>query len=910
MFGELTSAVGHLLGWSEPEAAVADNDSSPATSPAAQTNGQQHDDAQKIHGELSPSDDATSSTMEADLEVAALQVPAAVAESRSEQDEPSAQRPVTPTRNNSTRQSSIPLPTPPHTREGSLSFHNALSPSSAHARTPSRASISPRPSGHHRRTSSASMSSAMTDQMHASWANSFSDDPLQFLHAAGFAPSSSDLARPGPVSRLSSNASATSGAPTLTSSTSFMGEDSFSSGVSSAIHDAARITDWDTVKHLCEENPDAAKFVGKDRWTALHHACSRRCPREDVVEALIRAYPDALLLEVEKGWYPLHFACRFKAPLEVIRLLVHMHPGMGLLTVQKLDRQGRTPLYYAVRYDAPAGVVGTLLDVDPSVVLEEDQNADSPIGLIWDQWAEKLEGKRTLQRIHGSASTNESTQDRAIRVAKRLQSQTKVLERWNNVNIFLKAAFGFPVGDKSSKTTDVDEGNRVGAFLSETKAPDGRTWRILHAAAAIKCHISLFQLACTLHPDQALEFDENDLRGPSNFSGGWNSAKHMTALHLAASSQANGEGGRHVLETLLLMHPQAVEAKDGKGALPLHRLAGNRAKSHWIQDGVEAIYEAYTNAIRAVDSEGRLPLHRAATAIIPQGEATDETVTNRSVLCRLLDLHPDASAHSDSFGRLPLHLAAQNSSSWDIQLQNLLDQFPQAVRSRTGVKLGNLLPLHMAASNPAAELSLIQKLVDSHPRAASQASREGKLPLHYACETGLSWNAVSVILEAHSNAIRLPEQNSNGLNALQMAASCKRSDKELLVNLLALHPESASISNNKGRYALHLACIAGKSWDDGLSDLFDAFPDSVSIADAFGLLPFYIVCFRYCKPMTGHNGDLFDCSTRYEDRKQHRRCSTSSTTTELLPKEQANEEEEARQVGILFELLKANPTVL
>jgi hypothetical protein len=58
-------------------------------------------------------------------------------------------------------------------------------------------------------------------------------------------------------------------------------------GVSSVIHDAARITSWSTVKEVCQKDPEAARFIGRDRRTALHYACNRRCPYADVVEALI-----------------------------------------------------------------------------------------------------------------------------------------------------------------------------------------------------------------------------------------------------------------------------------------------------------------------------------------------------------------------------------------------------------------------------------------------------------------------------------------------------------------------------------------------------------------------------------------------------------------------------------------------
>lgn len=838
------------------------------------------------------------------------------------------------------REDSLPDPLPSLPRDESLSvrtgsYDAGLEAHSAHAyvgrtsRTPppNRSSSHHHYPHHHRRTSSntetsySNISFATADQLHASWTNATPDpdDPLSFLATAGFTGIDNSLGgnRPLPVSRLSSNASTTSG-PTLVSSNSFIGDDSFNStGLCSAIHDAARITNWETVKQLCAQDPEAAKFVGKDGWTALHHACNRRCPKPDVVEALIRANPDALLLEEEKGWYPLHYACRFKAPKEVIRLIVRLFPEKGKRAVQKQDRQGRTPLYYAVRYDAPAGVVGVLLNVDASVVLEEDQNADSPLGLVWDAWAEKLEGKRTLQRIYGITKDEETDQERAVRVQKRLDCQSKVMDRWNNVNMFLKAAFGFSVDDEcnSEERNDGDsnkERKKILAPVSFQMSTANRKWRILHATAAIKCHASLFHLACALHPEQASEFDENDLQGPANIRGGWQTATHLSGLHLAASSLAHGDTGKAVIQRLVQLNPSAAKVKDSTGSLPLHRIAENKSKSHWIRDGALEIFEANTAAVRVPDSDGRLPLHRAATAIVPQGEATNETMVARSNACNLLQIYPDASAHSDHFGRLPFHLAVEYGTSWDIQLQLLHDQFPQAVRSRTGVKLGNMLPLHMASSNSSAEPSLIKKLVELHPRAAFQAHRGGKLPLHFACELGLSWESVGAIHGANPDAVRLAEQNSRGWNALHMAAASKRANRELIDNLLQLNLEAAQVADSRGRYPLHLACMSGKSWDGGLSDLFVANPDAIGAADGMGILPFHIACFRCCGPSSSWTSDENTNSlvSSTEALPKHHRRHSSRVSIEAMQREQAKETEAATQIDVLFHLLRADPTVI
>ena len=158
---------------------------------------------------------------------------------------------------------------------------------------------------------------------------------------------------------------------------------SFSSdpnAVTSLIHEAARITNWDRVHSLSLSHPTSARYVGPDRWTALHHACSRRCPHPYVVEALFRAHPAALLCLDEKQWTPLTHAARFKAPRDVVRLLLHDHPDMGRVAASRRCSRGRSPLFYAIRYDAPEGVVELLLEANPEAVLEPDRDGVTPLG--------------------------------------------------------------------------------------------------------------------------------------------------------------------------------------------------------------------------------------------------------------------------------------------------------------------------------------------------------------------------------------------------------------------------------------------------------------------------------------------------------------------------------------------------
>lgn len=825
-----------------------------------------------------------------------------------------------------------------HRRDGSLdSFVNLLGPQLVAPQANPNEGSSPHPYGNGSHILSVSSSTK------AVWgSSSVMDESFYSMDFIGGASLSSSLA-----------ASASSGFAGLPHRRGSMGDESLasnshhSSAISSEIHDAARILNWQTVADLCQKIPEAAGYIGTDGWTALHHACNRRCPYPKVVESLIKAYPDALLIAEEKGWLPLHYACRFKAPKDVVKLLLHMHPEKGKVGVSRPDRKGRSPLYYAVRYDAPSGVVGLLIDMDASAVLEEDQNADSPLALVWDDWAEKLDGKRTLQKIlwgdeegnldintaasstgtksfetksfeiinplhHNATGTTtakvsmDDRIERAKEVRKRLERQTKVLEMWKKVNIFLKAAFGFPLNEdwELEETTRLEEEEK-----KDTQEED-RKWRVLHAISAIKCHHTLFLLAMSLHPEQAFDLDRNDLRRIDNIYNNSrdgnqsNPPSNLTALHLAASSHAGGDSGRMVVNQLMSLNPGAVKVVDTEGSTPLHRIVENKFKSEWDGDAVEDIYASNTHAISIADVNGRLPLHRAAIAIayFPRKLGVD-VVVSRSVICRLLEEHNDAASTPDNFGCLPLHLLAQNGSEWDAQVQAVYDANPSAVQVRTGVKFGNRLPLHLAAANANAEVSLIGKLLEYNPRAASQADRKGLYPMHLACQSGLSWTGcVQSIHESFPGAVEQAEQNKRGWHALHMAASSEHSDGELLSKLIELYPQAAAKKDADDRYPLHLACKTDKDWEDGLSCLFDANAHAIQRPDKEGMLPLHIVAFRYCsKPPSLFSPKVTDIRSR-----------RLSRNSEALEKERLTEKEkkEARELTNIFEMLKADPTVL
>lgn len=707
--------------------------------------------------------------------------------------------------------------------------------------------------------------------------------------------------------------------------------------VSSVIHDAARITNWRSVRALCATHPHCARYTGQDRWTALHHACSRRCPDADVIEALLRAYPDALLQLDEKGFLPLHHACRHKAPKEVVRLLLFLFPEKGVSAASRRCNRGRTSLHYAIRYDAPPGVMEMLVEAEPRAVLEEDRDGVSPLGLVWDKYATSFEGKRTLHPFlkHFETVLDTESSPHAARVGitqfkeekeifQKLPSDEKLRKKWDKANTLLRAAFHFPI-------TDGNDTKPSGS--SDAKK---RKWRILHATSATKCHLTLFQLACVLHTEQAFEIDEGDLFGFGGSAAPVAVKSGKTALHFAAASPFAGRDAKTIISILLALNKEAATKPDAVDeSLPLHIISDNERKAHWAHDGVKDIYLANTSAVGSRDRKGRTPLHRAssivsqrAIAVSIGNVAAPGAGDTGSIIQHLVQLHPRAASIADNTNRLPLHYMAEHGEGWNGDIEAVLEAHRPALRSRVGAQAFNRLPLHMAAASTDAKASLVAGLVKANPRAASQADARGKLPLQIACESGRSWEAgIDAIFAAYEPAVREREDNDRGWLALHMAASSPNAATGLISKLCEVSPEAAGVTDRSNRYPLHVACAAGKAWVGNLEAIFRANPTAAFEADQFGLYPFHVAAMSFAVPPNSSPTPLRTFTpmaprpTALGRRAVSAIVESKRGSASLLPRpEPLNQKSEERgtssshdavmKIDVLFHLLQTEPNVL
>jgi ankyrin repeat protein len=700
-----------------------------------------------------------------------------------------------------------------------------------------------------------------------------------------------------------------------------------------ALHDAARITDWPSVLSLSQSHPESAKYVGKEGWNALHHACDRRCPHVDVMESLLTAYPGALVQTNDKGWTPLHRACRNKTPRDVVKLLLRKYPDLGKRAATMRCNDGRSALHYALLYDAPDGVVDLLLQADPGAVLDEDRDRVTPLGTVWDKYANSFEGKRMLQILRpfeaegwesggitdnahegelAPRSDKEAAEKRVREVMEKDQPAFKSLQTsWKTANTLLRAYFRFPLQEGK-----LDEDSKP----SSEPTPPRRKWRVFHATCAIKCHPKLVLMARALHPEEALEVDENDLFRAGHDVNPFpnpqsNQMSNRTALHFAAMSPLSGREGRNVIKLLLKLNPHAARQVDGYGSLPLHLICQNVQKMQWASFGPKDVYEAYTEASTVRDGTGRTPLNCIASSVgqykhsssaRPSSIQTQNAggpvagvAADESVIQNLVEANSIAASMPDNSGRLPLHYIAEGAEEWTPDVTSILTAHPAAAQTRAGPSTSNQLPLHMAASSPDARPSLIMNLVLANPRAASIMDGVGRLPLHLSVDSGrTTWDrGIESIFSAFTPAISAPEGSPRRWTVLHTAAASHSAGRELIEHIISLAENLASIPDGDGKYPLHLACATNKSWGTGgVQAIFDADPSVGLSEDSNRLLPFHIAALRSCmapnKTLSDRDGDDYQ----------------NETTNTTAQNDAFNDDLESLEV--LFNLLTAQPSIV
>eukprot|EP00559_Dactyliosolen_fragilissimus_P008047 CAMPEP_0184870038 /NCGR_PEP_ID=MMETSP0580-20130426/36248_1 /TAXON_ID=1118495 /ORGANISM="Dactyliosolen fragilissimus" /LENGTH=579 /DNA_ID=CAMNT_0027371921 /DNA_START=945 /DNA_END=2684 /DNA_ORIENTATION=- len=572
-------------------------------------------------------------------------------------------------------------------------------------------------------------------------------------------------------------------------------------------------------------------------------------------------------------------------------------------------------------------------------ILSMDNDNKSPLTLVWDDFATSFDGKNALipyQRVFDN-----STESLPKIMPRSLE------KRWKDANLLLKAAFRFSMKDEGIDQK-LDEHKE---FIC-TSGKKNRTWRILHATSAIRCHHTLFMMACVLHPEQAEEIDHGDLFGSNRERHYGRKHTHLpytccsteqdkfelTALHLAASAPTKGRQSQAVITKLLQLNPKAASFQNPcNGSLPLHILCDNEYKSHWISDGFKDVFDEYPEAATVVDSLKCTPLHRAAAAISSRNSSrlapTSSPVANAhninntvdadgSIVINLINSFSQSASLADSTGRLPFHYVAELSEGWDNEAQQLLDAFPKVLHIRAGSnETSSALPIHLTATNPDDNGTLMQNIVQNNPRAASQTNADGYLPIHLSCEAGKPWergmeflyNAYKSALSATREGVSQDTDGKKSWMPLHYAVSSSNTSLTTIQALVEHNRDAVSVRDRRGRTVMHLAIESGKCWDDGIWDLFAAYPAAIDMSDNDGKVPFSSAALKYCDNSSedsndGKTSDSLEGSSSFSIRSDNdtRRDSNENIVSAPVPLGG----DEIRTINLLYNLLREAPHVI
>lgn len=540
----------------------------------------------------------------------------------------------------------------------------------------------------------------------------------------------------------------------------------------SILHDLARVYNWQAVVARCVSHPWEARYLGPDRLNALHLICNRR-PTLEVVKAVVEADVSQCEVQDAKGWTPLHYCCRFKVSLAVVNYLLKAssrsnsssslmstdgsnngNANSGGGAVRMRDFQGKTPLYYAIRYDAPMEVIRSLVLAYPDAVFQCDRQGVNPISFIWNTYALSFIGKRNIQQAVRSLSGSEEE-----RLAYNMPSKLK--ERWEKVMKILKWAWSASRNNKRLNPDLVDDGSMDSKTLE---------WLPLHLLSSHPCHLSIWQLAVAMFPEQVSVVDPCTGRLPlhccvSPSSSTVSSIYESCQSNYSASAGITKVDNKMMVQKLLEIYPEAAQRKDLWGKTPLSIAVKDKG---W-EDCVADIYHAFPEAALTRDNDGKLPLHIAVNA-------------DSSLACTvnaLLKNYPDGAKITDNEGKLPLHLAVESfSDEYLTKYVDVYNVYPEAVKVPDTQQ--GWIPLHVACANPDVSHSMIKFLIEAYSDGVEVLDVNRKTPLMIAAEQGKDWESCLSLL----------------LQACPMAAEIKDSRGFLPIHALAMIPSMEAMSDS------------------------------------------------------------------------------------------------------------------
>jgi len=216
----------------------------------------------------------------------------------------------------------------------------------------------------------------------------------------------------------------------------------------------------------------------------------------------------------------------------------------------------------------------------------------------------------------------------------------------------------------------------------------------------------------------------------------------------------------------VLMHRQGEKTL----CLPLHVAVATKNPCNELIDELLLLHDL---ALTEGDTKfGRLPIHLALLSGVHNVATTKKLCNTASLLC------------SDVFGFTPLHYACQYSCN-DV-CNFFLDECPEACRIANEK---DQLPLHLICARawgdcPLPE-QLFQRMVDVYPSAVKTLDRNGRIPLHWACDTmHPRGDVLSILIREFPSGLLVRERERKTPEGVNRRFRNAQTDQDVVINFL------------------------------------------------------------------------------------------------------------------------------
>ena len=313
------------------------------------------------------------------------------------------------------------------------------------------------------------------------------------------------------------------------------------------------------------------------------------------------------------------------------------------------------------------------------------------------------------------------------------------------------------------------------------------------------------------------------------------------ALHFAAAfPMTSYENAKVVMDAF----PSAVEIQDDDESLPLHLASwgGNFDDSYLF---IKMLYEENPDLLSVPDGDGETPLSLMAKYGRTSSEAAGYLLG--------IDKKAAMQSRDELEGNTLLHHVVASSHEYNSTLyQPFLGTHPGLAQVANRVRK---LPLHSALWKCCTAPKMVLDLVGTFPRACLKTDADGMLPLHHACNAGVSdFSIVEKLLEYNKGAAKArvvkdsdKDKGNGALGRLPLHLALSNPTKagkrfevmnEVIEKLLELYPEAAKIVDPVSKlWPLQEALITKRSHGvikKLLSLSPEAVPVSFEFTDGFG----------------------------------------------------------------------------